>query len=217
MRLLTIYYYIVPSPMTLSSMVCGLPLSVLTLLDLVGFKWQMFGVPFRSLIWVVFWREHNNRMFIGIEGWLFSLKFYLFYFFHTTAIIHLWCIWIKNQKKKTTDGARIFPHGEPKQEIFLNTQEYVIKWIDHLKNYDLAGKNKVLYRAKASSFCCSIWSGQIVQQLSWWFELGTYSLNEKRLYLYVIRASLVRYFIFLYLLIFTYINNYALCNRYLLY
>ena len=53
------------------------------------------------------------------------------------------------------DGTMIFRHGEPKQEIFLNTQEYVIKWIDHLKNYDLAGKNKVLYRAKASSFCCS--------------------------------------------------------------
>ena len=54
------------------------------------------------------------------------------------------------------DGTRIFRHGEPKQEIFLTTQEYVIKWIDHLKNNDLAGKNKVLYRAKASSFCCSI-------------------------------------------------------------
>ena len=78
MRLLTIYYYIDPSPMTLSSMVCGLPQSVLALLDLVGFKWQMFGVPFRSLIWVVFWREHNNRMFIGIEGSPFKrIKYYI--------------------------------------------------------------------------------------------------------------------------------------------
>jgi len=28
------------------------------------------------------------------------------------------------------DGTRIFRHGEPKQEIFLTTQEYVIKRIE---------------------------------------------------------------------------------------